>query len=332
MKTIPPKNPEPDRGPKYWRSLDELAESPSFQPWVEREFPQGASQLLDPASRREFVKVMGASLLLGGLVTGCRRPVEHIEPYAKLPDGYIHGVSQYYATSMPTRSGAIPLVVRAHEGRPVKIEGNAQFPNGNGGTTMHAQASILDLYDPDRSTRFLVQGAKATRDEALNRLSVLSSQLGQGEGLAILAERSHSPTRLRLQRAIAQRFPQSKWHVFEAVESPAINGLRARPVYHLEKAERILSLGWGFIGSEDESHRHSHGYAAGRKLAKAGDLMNRLYVVESLMTLTGAAADHRLRKAPSEIGAIAGAFADAIVNGAASNDKWIAECVKDLLA
>src|SRR5207237_1255155 len=124
----------------------------------------------------------------------------------------------------------------------------------------------------------------------------------------------------------------SKWHIFEAVESPAINGLRARPVYHLEKAERILSLDWDFVGSEDESHRHSRGYTAGRKLAKAGDPMNRLYVVEALMTLTGAAADHRLRKAPSEIGAMAGALAEAIVNGANANDKWIAECAKDLLA
>jgi MoCo/4Fe-4S cofactor protein with predicted Tat translocation signal len=92
MKTIPPKNPEPDRGPKYWRSLDELAESPSFKPWLEREFQNGAAEL-DGQSRRDFVKVMGASLLLGGLATGCRRPVEKIEPYAKLPDGYIHGVS-----------------------------------------------------------------------------------------------------------------------------------------------------------------------------------------------------------------------------------------------
>src|SRR5712671_6595566 len=103
---------------------------------------------------------MGASLLLGGLATGCRRPVEKIEPYAKVPDGYIHGVSQYYATSMPTRSGAIPLVVRAQE-------------------------SILDLYEPDRSTRFVANGNATTREQALNALNSLSMQLGQGEGLAI---------------------------------------------------------------------------------------------------------------------------------------------------
>ena len=115
MKTISPTNPEPQSAPKYWRSLEELAESPSFRPWIEREFPEGASES-DPQSRREFVKVMGASLLLGGLMTGCRRPVEKIEPFARNPEGYTHGVAQFYATSMPTRSGAIPLVVRTSEG------------------------------------------------------------------------------------------------------------------------------------------------------------------------------------------------------------------------
>jgi MoCo/4Fe-4S cofactor protein with predicted Tat translocation signal len=327
MKTIPPKNPEPDRGPKYWRSLEELAESPSFKPWVEREFPSGASQLLDPTSRREFVKVMGASLLLGGLATGCRRPVEHIEPYAKLPDGYIHGVSQYYATSMPTRSGAIPLVVRSHEGRPVKIEGNAQFPGGNGGTTMHAQASILDLYDPDRSARYLQNGNKVDRAVALNELNNLATRLGNGSGFAILSDRSHSPTRIRLQKVIAQKYPQSKWYVYEPGEVSLSN--KARPVYHFEKAARILSLDCDFVGGEDESHRHCKGYAEGRKIEKPGDAMNRLYVVEALMTLTGAAADHRLRVKASEIPRVAQNFARAI-SGTASGDKWIDECVADL--
>lgn len=334
MKTIPPTNPEPDRGPKYWRSLDELAESPSFRPWVEREFPAGASELTDPQSRREFVKVMGASLLLGGLATGCRRPVEKIEPYAKLPDGYIHGVSQFYATSLSTGNGAIPLVVRASEGRPVKIEGNAAVPGWNGGTSMHAQASILDLYDPDRATRHTQDGKSVQREVALNQLNTLANQLSQngGAGLAILAERSSSPSRLRLQRLIAQKYPQSKWYVFEPGEAPAIGGLKARPVFHFEKASRILSLDSDFLGVEEESHRSCRGFSAGRKVRNPGDPMNRLYVVEALMTLTGAAADHRLRIAPSAIPAKAAELAARIVNGTASNDKWVEECAKDLLA
>ena len=330
MKTISPKTPE--SGPKYWRSLDELAGSPNFEPWLHREFPQGASEWSDPQSRREFVKVMGASLLLGGLATGCRRPVEHIEPYTKLPDGYIHGVAQYYATSMSTRSGALPLVVRASEGRPVKIEGNAQVPDWNGGTNLQTQASILDLYDPDRSTRFLRDGASVERVQALNYLNTLSSTFAQsrGAGLAILADRNSSPSRLRLQKAILQKYPQAKWHVYEAGDLPTGNGVR--PVYHFEKAERILSLDCDFVGGEDESARHCRGFAQGRKIAKPGDPMNRLYVVESLMTLTGAAADHRLRRAPSQIPQIAQQLAQAIVSGTAGGDAWIAECAKDLLA
>ncbi|HUS37790.1 MAG TPA: 4Fe-4S dicluster domain-containing protein, partial [Verrucomicrobiae bacterium] len=172
----------------------------------------------------------------------------------------------------------------------------------------------------------------AKRDEVLNALNNLSAQLGQGQGLAILADRSTSPTRLRLQREVARRFPQSKWHVFEAGEAPSMPNLKARPVYHVDKATRILSLDWDFVGTEDESHRHCRGFAAGRKIAKPGDAMNRLYVVESLMTLTGVSADHRLRRAPSEIRAIAAQFAQQIVNGQASPDAWIDACAKDLLA
>src|SRR6185436_11851261 len=110
MKTIPPICPEPETGRKYWRSLDQLADTPEFRQWAEREFPAGASELSDPQSRRHFVKIMSASFLLAGLGgTGCRRPVENIVPFSKMPEGYIHGVYQFYASAMPTRTGAIPL-------------------------------------------------------------------------------------------------------------------------------------------------------------------------------------------------------------------------------
>ncbi|HXG49752.1 MAG TPA: TAT-variant-translocated molybdopterin oxidoreductase, partial [Methylomirabilota bacterium] len=126
MKTIPPPCPEPETGRKYWRSLDQLADSPEFRQWVEREFPDGAAEWSDPVSRRQFAKIMGASVLLAGFgLTGCRRPEEKILPFGKAPEGYIHGVAQYYATAMPTRGGAIPLVVRQNDGRPTKVEGNS---------------------------------------------------------------------------------------------------------------------------------------------------------------------------------------------------------------
>src|SRR5438876_5449896 len=182
MKTIPPPCPEPQSGQRYWRSLDQLADSSEFQQWVEREFPAGASEFTDPVGRRHFIKIMSASFLLAGLgVTGCRRPEEKILPFGKAPENYIHGVPQYYATAMPSRGSAIPLVVKSSDGRPTKIEGNALHPDSNGGTDRWAQASILNLYDPDRATRCTNGGNVATADAAFDFLSGLS-KTAQGNG------------------------------------------------------------------------------------------------------------------------------------------------------
>ena len=124
-----PQNAGAPTGPRYWRSLDELADTPEFRQWVENEFPAGATELTDPVTRRHFMKIMSASFLLAGFgLTGCRRPVSNILPFSKQPEGYLHGVPQYYATAMPTRGGAIPLVVKSNDGRPTKVEGNALYP------------------------------------------------------------------------------------------------------------------------------------------------------------------------------------------------------------
>src|SRR5579863_478080 len=172
MKTIPPSCPVPDTGPKYWRSLDQLAETPEFRQFVEREFPAGASELTDPVTRRSFVKLMSASFLLAGFgLAGCRRPVENIYPFSKMPEGYVHGLAKFYATSMPTRATAIPLVATSNDGRPTKLEGNPQHPDSNGGSDRFAQASILNLYDPDRALRFSKDAGDATREAALDLLS-----------------------------------------------------------------------------------------------------------------------------------------------------------------
>src|SRR5258707_4402656 len=179
MKTIPPICPEPPSGRQYWRSLEQLAETPEFKQWVERELPQGASEWTDPVSRRHFVKIMSASFLLGGLGlagSGCRRPEEKILPFGKMPENYVHGVPQYYATAMPTRGGAIPLVVKANDGRPTKLEGNSLHPDSNGGTDRFAQASILNLYDPDRAMRFKNQGNLATPEALYDALDQLSKK------------------------------------------------------------------------------------------------------------------------------------------------------------
>ena len=140
-----------DSGKRYWKSLDDLAETPSFKTWVEREFPEGAS-MLEGVQRRGFVKLMAASFGLAGLgMTGCRRPEHTILPYGKSPEELIPGVPNFYATSMPSAHGFIPLIVESHSGRPTKVEGNPSYTPYGGGTNIYAQASVLDIYDPDRT-------------------------------------------------------------------------------------------------------------------------------------------------------------------------------------
>src|SRR5438094_1126300 len=254
MKTIPPTCSEPETGRKYWRSLDELAETAEFREWVEREFPQGASEWTDAVSRRHFVKIMSASFLLGGLGlagSGCRRPEQRILPFSKMPENYLHGVPQYYATAMPTRGSAIPLVVKSNDGRPTKIEGNSLHPDSNGGTDRFAQASILNLYDPDRATAFKHEQAITNSDAVLDALGQLSkaAQGNGGQGLSFLLERNSSPSRNRLQKLINEKFPQARWYVYEPVDlgikrraASMAFGKPVKPPYRFDAAKVIVSL------------------------------------------------------------------------------------------
>jgi MoCo/4Fe-4S cofactor protein with predicted Tat translocation signal len=353
MKTILKYAPAPTTGRRYWRSLDELADTPEFKDWLHREFPAGASELEDGQTRRGFLKIMSASFALAGLGlagAGCRRPEENLEPFGKQPADYVFGEPQYFATAMPTRTGAIPLVVKSYEGRPVKVEGNALYPGSNGSTDRYAQASILNLYDPDRARHFKQDGKIVSREDALSFLDSLSKKFADnsGEGLAFLAESSTSPSRARLQKIIADKFPKSKWFTYDAIDSGIHQraatqafGQSVKPVFNFDKAKVILSLDSDFLGGEDDAHNHIRKFAAGRK---AGDGMSRLYAVESLFTLTGASADHRLRVAASVVEQIAAAisnFANASTTAAANpaislpagiDPKWITECAKDLAA
>jgi molybdopterin-containing oxidoreductase family iron-sulfur binding subunit len=345
MKTIPPICNEPETGPKYWRSLEQLADQPDFRQWMEREFPAGASIAPDGESRRDWMKLMSASFLLaglGGMGTGCRRPEEELTPFAKQPEDYVYGKAQHFATSMPLRGSAVALTVKSSDGRPTKIEGNALVPGANGGTDAFAQASILNLYDPDRAHRH-TRGGNDVKIEAVRDAlaEVAKAAAGnQGQGLAFLVERSSSPSRARLQKLISEKYPKSTWHAYEPVDfsgtDAAYSQASGTPVHalvHLEKARRILSLDCDFIGSEQDAHRSIRGFALGRKSADDG--MNRLYVVESMMSLTGGNADHRLRVKPSEVVQVAAAVAAELgVSGVASpsgaHSAWAAAVAKDL--
>jgi len=272
-----------------------------------------------------------------------------------MPEGYVHGVAKFYATAMPVRNTAVPLLAKSNDGRPTKLEGNPQHPDSNGGTDRYTQASILDLYDPDRATRFTQDGNAKTRDDAVDFLGQFSKQAGSGKGLAFLAGQSSSPSRARLQKVISDKFPDARWHEFEPVDfdihrqaATLAFGQPVAPYFKIDAASIIVSLDSDFIGGEENLHLSIRQFAKGRRTEKKGDPMNRLYAVEGLMTLTGANADHRLRIPTSAVPAAAARLAveilrqsghgemvatlDPLAKAFPGNEKWIVECAADLLA
>ena len=195
-----PKQGEPT-GPRYWRSLDDLAESAGFKQWLYREFPRGAAELEAGVDRRHFIKIMAASFGLAGLgLTGCRRQERKILPYNKQPEAIVPGVPVYYASSIPGVYGHEPAIVETHEARPTKIEGNPSYAPYGGSSSLFAQASVLDLYDPDRSTEAFRNKNPISLQAAKDFLKTWAVALAksEGAGVAILAEPSTSPTRARL--------------------------------------------------------------------------------------------------------------------------------------
>ncbi len=353
MNTIPSAAPKPATGRHYWRGLDQLAETPEFKQFLEREFPENATEFADPVSRRHFVKIMSASFALAGLglgATGCRRPEASLMPFGKAPEHFIYGTYNYYATAMPTRGGAIPLIAKSYEGRPIKVEGNPLFPGGNGSTDRFAQASVLNLYDPDRAARFAqVDGSgklqTVERLAALDALSGLAKKFAanQGEGLAFLGEHKHSPSRHRMHEELTKKLPKSKWFLYDAIDSDIHRraatqafGKSVQPVFRYDEATTILTLDCDFIAGEEDAHNNIRRFTKGRKIEKPEDKLNRLYAIESLFTLTGVNADHRLRLPASRVLLAARGILDAVngraVAGLSEHAKWISECAKDLQA
>jgi molybdopterin-containing oxidoreductase family iron-sulfur binding subunit len=312
MKRVFQHPPESPDGKHYWRSLDELSDRPEFREWLEREFPDGASELNgDEWSRRGFLKLMGASMALAGFgLTSCRRPEAHLVPFTKSAEWTIPGKPLFYATAMPRRTGAIPLVVTTHDGRPTKVDGNPLHPASGGATDTFAQASILDLYDPTRSRRFLHNGKPSERVEFEKYLADLRTKFAAkaGEGLAFFVEETYSPTRERLRGEVEKMFPQLRWCVFGPLLSQAQSyatqvafGDNLRLVPRVERADVILTLDSDFLDCGQGDLAPLRGFTSRRRVSSAKDLMNRLYAVENRFTLTGAMADHRLRCPASQI-------------------------------
>src|SRR6476660_538919 len=339
MKRVFHHPPEPSNGTKYWRSIGELKNTPEFREWLEREFPEGAADLNgDEWSRRDFMKLMGASMALAGVgLTSCRRPEMHLVPFTKSAEWTIPGKFLYYATAMPRRNGAIPLIATTVDGRPVKLEGNPLHPASGGATDTFAQASILDLYDPSRSQRFVHKGKASNRaefDTYIGKLrDTITSQ--QGDGLAFLVGETLSPTRERLRVELAKMFPSMRWCVYEPLLSQeqmnfvqAAPGGGARLVPKLDRADVILALDSDFLDCGQGDLESVRAFTARRRVKSPADNMNRLYVVENHFTLTGAMADHRLRCPASQIAVLAQAIAEKILAG--TNDAGLSALLGNL--
>src|SRR5277367_1547236 len=295
-------------GPEYWRSLEELAGSENFQQALHREFPKGASEWVDSVSRRGFLKVMGASLGLAGM-TGCvRLPLEPIVPYVRQPENVIPGRPMYYATAVTLGGYASPVLVESHLGRPTKIEGNDLHPASLGGTDIFTQAAILGLYDPDRSQSVVSMGDQQSWQAFLTALrGPLSAQKAlQGTGIRILTPTISSPTLADQLRNFLKIYPQAKWHVYEPVNRDnVLEGAKlafGQPVetrYDLSKADVIVSLDADFLYAGFPGNtKYIRDFA---KRRNPEGKMNRLYVVESTPTTTGAKADHRLPVRAGEV-------------------------------
>jgi MoCo/4Fe-4S cofactor protein with predicted Tat translocation signal len=327
-------------GPEYWRSLEELAGTDAFKDALHREFPKGASEWVDSVSRRGFLKVMGASLGLAGM-TGCvRLPLEPIVPYVRQPEGVIPGRPMYYATASTLGGYASPLLVESHLGRPTKVEGNDLHPASLGGTDIFAQASLLGLYDPDRSQTVMSMGDVRSWQAFLGAIrGPLSAQKAvQGAGIRILTPTISSPTLADQLRNFQKIYPQAKWHVYEPINRDnVLEGAKlafGQPVetrYDFSKADVIVSLDADFLSAgfpgntryiRDFAKRRSEDLLSWSPYEEADrqrSLMNRLYVIESTPSSTGAKADHRLSLPARMLEKFAFAIANSVGAGPTEN-------------
>ncbi|MBC8042805.1 MAG: TAT-variant-translocated molybdopterin oxidoreductase [Rhizobacter sp.] len=347
-----PLNAAEPNGKQYWRSLDQLSETEEAKQFATREFQDGAAELTtelaNPLTRRSFLSIMGASMALAGL-TGCRRPVEKIIPYVNQPENITLGVAQQYATTITFGTSAYGLIVESHEGRPTKIEGNPLHPSSLGAASTFVQASLLNLYDPDRSRNVERRGSAQSSSEFTKFWQSLRSEFIQngGEGLAVIVEPFSAPTESRLMNEFKAAYPKATIVAYESISDENIyEGMRlasgaakaTQPVYRFDKAKVILSLDHDFVQMDSESIKHARGFIDGRRVTSEAGEMNRLYVVESTYTLTGGMADHRLRMQSGQIAKFAMAVATelglsgaAVPSGLSEKEiKWVKAIAKDL--
>ncbi len=330
-------------GRRFWKNLDELAETDEFLELMREEFPRqtAGSEWVDGLSRRGFMKVMGASMALAGLAGCTKQPDEPIYPYIRQPEDLILGNTMLFATAHPFPTGAVPILVKSDAFRPIKIEGNPEHPMSNGKSDALTQGTLLDLYDPDRSQHALARGATVTwADFQMAFARAVKALPNGGQGLYFLSETITSPTLAGQWKQVQAAFPQAKLAQWDPVNrdsaraaSKAAFGSYVDAQYRLEEADVILSLDADFLGGI-----HHPGFLplarayAERHRYEEDKPMNRMYVIETMPTVTGFKAEHRLSVKPSDLvrlaQAMAGGQTPAVTDSA--QQKFVTALLADL--
>ncbi|MCB2204541.1 TAT-variant-translocated molybdopterin oxidoreductase [bacterium] len=342
-------------GKEYWLSLRDKADTPEYRAIVEREFPEGTMELASSMNRRTFMTLMGASVALAGL-TSCRRPEEDIVPYVSRPEEVTPGNILRYATSMPLGCESASVLVDSREGRPVKVTGNGKNASTGSATSVWANASILELYDPDRSQFTLAAGQKAWLQAFIDAWVPLHAAhlAGAGKGLALLLQPFASPTLARLVEEFRGAFPEATVVSYAPVNdsnvlagSTLAFGRPLRPRYDFARADVVLALDADFLGTEFDALANARAFAARRTARNGKADMNRLYIVEPTLTQSTSLSDHRLRLSAGQIPAFTAALAaelnaqglplpstlmSALPAAGGFNAKWLRAVAADLLA
>jgi MoCo/4Fe-4S cofactor protein with predicted Tat translocation signal len=331
---------------RVWRGLDQLAGTPDYRDYVASEFPHDPRAEAKGVSRRSALKLMAASAALGGLTACTKLPTEKIVPYAQQqPEDFVPGKPLFYATAMPMAGYATGLLVESHMGRPTKVEGNPSHPASLGAANVFAQASVLTLYDPDRAQVVVYGGRIGDWSRFLTSMDQNRAELliRKGAGLRILTGIVTSPSLADQIRSMLTQFPQAKWHQYEPGSRDTVRegsklafGEYVNTVYHLDQADVIVALDADFLTAGPGAVRYARDFADKRRVTGPESTMNRLYVVESTPTVTGAMADHRFPLRASDVEAFARALADTLAGktGSAAPGRvpasWIPAFVRDL--
>jgi MoCo/4Fe-4S cofactor protein with predicted Tat translocation signal len=336
-------------GKRFWKDMDELAETPGFHEMLAEEFPRqaggAASEFVDAVSRRGFLKVMGASFALAGLAGCTKQPDEPIFPYVKQPEDLVLGKPMFFATAHPFPTGAIPVLVKSDAFRPIKIEGNPEHPMAKGKSDALTQATLLDLYDPDRSKEVLYRGTPSEFGKFQEAFATAAKASAGGAGIYFLSETITSPTLAAQWKQVQAKYPSAKLVQWEPVNrdaamaaSKAAFGSYTDAQYKLENADVILSLDSDFLGGIGHpgflpmaaAYAERHRYDP----EDASKTMNRMYAVETMATVTGLKAEHRLALKPSDLVKFASGLAsgDAGSGWTPAQAAFFATLQKDLAA